>query len=221
MKKLLKLLKNIISEKKFLKSCLCFLGINIISYWSIKLFQNSPAGIHFSLDDKIPFIGQFVYIYNMFYPFCFIALYFLYKKDKNAYYKALFSSLIGIFICDLIYLISPTIMYRPPLPNTDPITTFVLKITFYFDNPPMNCFPSIHCLFCFQIIYSYIFSKTSKKQRKIAIAVSSLIILSTLFVKQHYIFDMISALTITIITNLITELFHFDHIINKKVNSKK
>ena len=219
-----KFIKDMFKEKEFLKTSLSFLGIQAFLYWFIKIFQGNPVYISYYLDDKIPFIGQFIYIYNLFYPFCFVALYFIFKADKKAYYKGLLSCILGIITCDIIYLCIPTIMYRPPLPDTDFITVFALKFTFFFDNPPINCFPSIHCLFCFQVIYSLIFSKVKPKTKIINIIISILIILSTMFVKQHYFFDMVSSLLICIITNLLTELFGLQEkavvLINKIKNKR-
>ena len=175
-------------------------------YWFLKFFQSDPIYINIDLDDKIPFWGWFVYIYNIFYPFCIVAFYFLYKKDEKAYYKGIISGVIGYIICDVIFLCLPTIMYRPPIPNYDPITNLVLKITYFWDEPPLNCFPSIHCLFCFQVIYSYLYSTYNKKGKTITITIATLIILSTLFVKQHFIYDVIAAFLVCLISNLLENI---------------
>lgn len=195
-------IKNFIkNEKMFVISIsLLFIG-NGLMYWLIKLFQSNPIYIDFYLDDKIPFWGWLVYIYNMFYPFCFLAFYLIYRKDKKAYYKGIISGIIGCIISNIIFLIIPTIMYRPVTPNYDPFTNFLIKVTFFFDEPPLNCFPSLHCIFCFQVIFSYLKSKCTLKRKSWIIICSTLIILSTLFVKQHYIYDVISALIVCIMAN--------------------
>ena len=122
----------------------------------------------------------------------------------------------GFLICDVIFLTMPTIMYRPIIPKYDPLTDLVLKITYIYDNPPLNCFPSIHCLFCFQVIYGYLFSKHNVKNKIIVITIALLIIISTLFVKQHFIYDVISAFLICLMTNLITELLNLYNYFKKK-----
>ena len=198
MKKVKSFIKK--DEKFFISIAILFLG-NMFLYWFIKLFQSNPIYINYYLDDKIPFWGWLVYVYNMFYPFCLIAFYLLYKKDEKAYFKGIIACIIGVLICDIIYLFIPTIMYRPVTPNYDPFTNLVLKITFFFDDPPLNCFPSLHCVFCFQVIFSYIISKCTLKRKTWIIICSMLIILSTLFVKQHYIFDIISAFLVCLIAN--------------------
>ena len=203
-------------HKKFVITMAIILIGNGVLYWFLKLFQGNPIYINHYLDDKIPFWGWMVYAYNMFYPFLIISFYLIYKADEKAYFKAFLASIIGVLICDTIYLFMPTIMYRPVTPNYDPLTNLVLKITFFFDEPPLNCFPSLHCLFSFQEIFSVIRSKSSTK-RKIWISIcSTIIILSTLFIKQHYIYDVISAFLICIIANSLESLFHIYDFFKKK-----
>jgi len=214
MKKIKLFIQN---EKKFIISLSILMIGNGILYWLIKLFQSNPIYINHYLDDKIPFLGWLVYVYNMFYPFCIIAFYLLYKKDEKAYYKGIISGVIGVIICNIIYLFMPTIMYRPVIPNYDPFTNLVIKITFYFDEPPLNCFPSLHCLFCFQVILSYIKSKCTVKRKTWIIICAILIISSTLFVKQHYILDVISAFLIVLIANMSESIF----LIYEKFKKKK
>ena len=185
-------------------------------YYGLKFFQSNPNYISYHLDDKIPFVGYFIYIYNCFYPFTLIALYYLYKKDEEAYFKGVISGTIGYLICDIIFMLFPTIMYRPIIPKISPITDLVIKLTFLYDNPPLNCFPSIHCLFSFQVIYSFLSSHLSKRTKLVVTIIFLLIIISTLLVKQHYIFDVIAALLICIITNLIENLFGIYAKIKKK-----
>lgn len=208
--------KFIKNNKKFIITLSILMLGNIFMYWSLKLFQRNPIYINFYLDDKIPFWGWTVYIYNMFYPFCIIAFYLLYKNDDKTYYKGIISCMIGCLICDIIFLLLPTIMYRPEIPNYDPFTNLVIKVTFFFDEPPLNCFPSIHCVFCFQVILSYIKAKYPIKKKLIIITISTLIILSTLLVKQHFIYDVISAFLISIIANIIESLFEIYNRFKKK-----
>lgn len=205
-------------EKKFIISISTILIGNVILYWSLKFFQSNPIYINYYLDDKIPFWGWLIYIYNMFYPFCIIAFYLLYKKDEKTYFKGIISGVIGFIICDIIFLFLPTIMYRPITPSYDPLTNLVIKITFFFDDPPLNCFPSIHCLFCFQVIFSYIMSKCTIKRKTWVIIGANLIILSTLFVKQHFIYDVISAFLVCLIANSIQSIFGiYNYFKNKKI----
>lgn len=211
----MKYLKN----KKFLISISILLIGQAFFYWFLKFFQTNPHYLNFDIDQKIPFIPNFIYIYNTFYPFMFLTLLYLFTKDENVYMKGIISGILGFLICDIIFLIYPTIMQRPPIPETNLLTEFVLKVTFFFDTPALNCFPSIHCLFCFQIIYSFIFTNQIELKKKIPIIIYSLlIIMSTVLVKQHYVFDIISALSICIITNLLVDITKLHTKIEAKIN---
>lgn len=213
MKKIKRFLKE---NKSFVMTILILLGGQSVMYYGLKFFQTNPNYINYYLDDKIPFIGYFVYIYDLFYPLTFLALYYLYKKDKETYFKGIISGTIGYIICGIIFVVYPTIMYRPVIPKLSPLTDLVVKLTFLYDNPPLNCFPSIHCLFSFQVIYCFLSSKLSKRDKIIVTITFLLIIISTLLVKQHYIFDVISAFLICIITNLLEDLLGIYKKIKKK-----
>ena len=96
-------------------------------------------------------------------------------------------------------------IYRPEITsNIDILTRSLLNITYYIDNPAINCFPSIHCLLCFQTSYMMIISHNiNSKYKIISSLISVLIILSTVFIKQHYFYDIIGAFIIFIFTNII------------------
>ena len=209
MKKVKSLFKK---EKKLIISLSILMLGNGILYWFIKLFQRNPIYINYYLDDKIPYWGWLVYVYNMFYPFCVIAFCFLYKGDEKTYFKALISCIIGVIICDTIYLFVPTIMYRPITPNYDAFTNLVLRITYFFDDPPLNCFPSLHCLFCFQVIFSFIKSKCTYKTK------------IWMIICKHrrdkyfisFIYDIIAAFLVCLIANMSENIFAIYNKLKKK-----
>ena len=101
-------------------------------------------------------------------------------------------------------------------------TEWVVKITYLVDTPALNCCPSIHCLFCFQTIYSLVSSKKINKKLKIFSTIYLiLIVLSTFTVKQHYVYDVILALIICIIANIITIKFNLLNNLRKLNNKRK
>ena len=207
MKSFMKKYFNNITNKRFLKSIFLFLGLQLITYMFVKLFQTGYHTFDFDIDKKIPFIPQVIIIYNLFYPMMFIAFYNIFNKDEKTYFKGIMAGIIGYIICDIIFLVYPVEMIRPDIStiSIDPINKLVLYLTYLLDTPAINCFPSIHCLFCFQAIYSTIICKDFKKLNKtISIIILSLIIISTLLVKQHYLYDVLAGLVLVIISNIIT-----------------
>ena len=193
-------------SKEFLISMVYSLVIPAILYFLLKLFQSNYHVITSSIDKSIPFIPYFIYIYILFFPFIVIVFYMMFIKDKNKYYQSINASVVGLIITDIIFLVYPTIMNRPVVTNDICIITrTVLNITYFFDTPALNCFPSIHSLLCFQVAYMSITSNNIKSKYKIMTTIMSLLVIaSTVLVKQHYFYDIVGAFIIFIISNIIT-----------------
>ena len=206
MKKKLKDFFGDFLNKKFLISIIALMLVQAMLYWGVKLLQVDYHFINAEIDNKIPFIPHFVYVYNMFYPAVLLTMYYVYCKDRKNYYKGVIAGILGYLVCDIIFIAYPTIMNRPIVDYSklDWFTGLVLKITYTADTPALNCCPSIHCLFCYQAMFSLCISKKIKWTVKIPVALFLfLIVLTTMFVKQHYFYDAVLALIIFIIMNII------------------
>lgn len=192
--------------KKFLLSISTFALIQPLLYTLVKFLQFNYYTITTYIDTIIPFIPHFIYIYNLFYIFIILSFYYIYKKDQKLYFLGINTGVICMLISYLTYIIFPTLIIRPNLNllNIDPITNLILYVTYKVDNPAINCFPSIHCTFCFIILFITNMSHKINIKNKLFINIFSiLIIISTLLVKQHYILDIISSFILTIIVLLI------------------
>jgi len=210
-----KFIKGIIN-REFLISISCLMLVQEFNFYFVKFVQNNYHTLLTVVDEKIPFIPYFIYPYNIFYPFVFLCFYYTFTKDKEKYYQGIIAGIIGFMICTIIYIIYPTVMIRPDIINADLLTKLIIDITYKIDTPALNCFPSIHCLFCFQTIYTtYLSKKIPLKNKNIILTISLLIILSTLFVKQHYVYDLIASLVLCLLCNFIVYLFKLDKYVYK------
>lgn len=188
-------------NKEYLISIITVLGINAISYFLIKLFIPSYNLITSHIDDKIPLIPIFIIIYMLWYPYLFISYYMVYKKDKLKYKKLIINTAISIIIANLCYIIYPTMVNRPQIDNNGIINKILILV--YKLDTPVNCLPSMHCLLSFLIMFTVLFDKTMSKKLKITTSIiSTSIVLSTLFVKQHVVIDVLLALIIALILNI-------------------
>ncbi|MEH7375571.1 phosphatase PAP2 family protein, partial [Neobacillus drentensis] len=81
----------------------------------------------------------------------------------------------------------------------------------YANDRPFNCFPSIHVLTTFVIMLASLHIKNKHLINNACIhVVGTLIIISTLFVKQHVIFDMIGSMfLVTFLYGIAFELLSF------------
>ncbi|WDU83138.1 phosphatase PAP2 family protein [Caloramator sp. Dgby_cultured_2] len=95
-------------------------------------------------------------------------------------------------------LFFPTTVPRPLLKGDD---IFIKAVNFIYkrDNP-YNCFPSIHVLDSFlAAVYINREENISYKLKITSSVISFSIILSTLFIKQHYVYDALSAMVLAYI----------------------
>jgi membrane-associated phospholipid phosphatase len=146
-----------------------------------------------TVDQEIPFMPIFIIPYILWYGYIFCYLIYFCFKDTKIYLKTITLIVTGELICFGIYFFFQTYVPRPPVEGTGFLTILVQWI--YAKDQPYNCFPSIHVLTTFAIMLASLHIKNKHILNTACIhIVGSLIIISTLFVKQHVIFDMISSM---------------------------
>lgn len=146
------------------------------------LFLRSP------IDDLIPVIGPFVVPYVSLRPFIYAsALLFLLFRAR-IYRSAALSMTITLLVSYGFYALLQTFIARPVLTGGDVFSRMIRDV--YAGDQPYNDFPSLHASL------STIFAiHWWRVDRRIGIAVAvwvTLIVLSTVFVKQHYVADMVA-----------------------------
>ncbi|KOA18799.1 PAP2 superfamily protein [Clostridium homopropionicum DSM 5847] len=166
------------------------------------------------IDNIIPFLKVFILPYVSWYPYVAIFLIVLCLVDKDNYFKLVGGLCIGMLTCYLIYFFYPTYVQRPSVEDKDIFDKIVLWV--YERDNPFNCWPSIHVLNAYLVaLYTSISDKLSSFIKSISITISTLIILSTMFVKQHYLSDVIAGLLLGTIVYLAIEIF-----VKLKVNNR-
>lgn len=163
------------------------------------------------LDKEIPFISAFIFPYIYWYVYMFIGLIFILLKDRRKYIRALLAVYIGMSVCYLFYYLFPVEIIRPTVMNNSFSNKLVNII--YQNDRPFNCFPSIHVLNTY-IVMRYTNRKENKSWFYYTQIVGILIILSTLFIKQHFILDGIAAMILGEIVILISKKIKDKHLDN-------
>lgn len=166
------------------------------------IFNKSNGEIHnlnTTYDDKIPFIKAFIIPYHIWYAFIIYGLVYLLFKNRRAYYKTVIALCIGVSICYVIYSFYQTTVPRPELVGND----FLIRIirATYINDAPYNCFPSIH-VYTTSLMFIELNSEGEFKLfgKILSSVLGGLIILSTLFIKQHFILDGLSGIFLAIFT---------------------
>ncbi|PIR17474.1 MAG: hypothetical protein COV46_04070 [Deltaproteobacteria bacterium CG11_big_fil_rev_8_21_14_0_20_49_13] len=172
----------------------------IVLYFLAGYFTCGFIGMHRSyyFDVSLPFENQipFIPFFITGYASVYLALILLYILiDDLAVFKrgmVLFFSMSTLHF--IIFLLIPVKMNRPDIANSDGIMTMFTYYYYLIDNP-VNCFPSLHVAYPFTgtlIMWNY------KRGWSCFFALmTAFIAVSVVFVKQHYIMDVLGAVAVT------------------------
>lgn len=145
------------------------------------------------LDALIPLRPEWVVIYVVTFLFWMMGLLFAARQDEELCFRFASGVIIAEIICCVIFIAFPSCITRPELAVSD-FFTGVLSLVYFFDTPT-NCFPSMHCLFAYLVFRQSLRTPDTKTWFKVFCGVcAALICLSTLFVKQHVIADVIGGI---------------------------
>lgn len=196
-----------------------YVFLNTVAYnWTGQLY---PAGSGYNLsfilgglDNAIPFIPEWVIFYvYLFYPLVILTmLFFAFAEYKKGYALGWALAIINA-ISILIYIAFPVSTYswrQDYLAN--PINSFWANQVYsvWASDSSFNCFPSLHAsvsTICFFAWYQYSRTKPSFATKSIAMTALIIavgVVLSTLFVKQHYIADEIAGIVLAFAVGKIT-----------------
>ncbi len=187
-----------------------------LCYFISKFFQADPYLIGNLIDDKIPFSVWAIIPYFTWYLLIFLVPYFLFIKNKESFIKYVYAYIFTTVVANIIFIIFPTTVARPEVTVSGPIT-FVTKFIFDIDTPIMNCFPSLHCAMSMLFILYMFENKDINKWIKIStLIVSIIIMISTLFIKQHVFVDLVSGDILASIIYLFVRIIYKENNILKK-----
>ncbi len=150
--------------------------------------------IHCTLDDIIPFCEYFIVPYLLWFPYQVIAvMYFIFINDnKKEYYQLIKNLCMGMTIFLVVSWLYPNgQLLRPSAFERDNIFTQLVAILYATDTPT-NILPSIHVFNSLAIHMALINCQKLKNNQMVKIAsfiLTTLIILSTMFLKQHSVVD--------------------------------
>lgn len=199
-------IKNIKKHLVYLSLMLIFPLLHLIYK-----FLNAPHGkvhnLFTAFDISIPFVKVFIVPYIIWYIFTYIMFFYIYLKNKKIYLRTLITYATCLILSYSIFYFFQTTVPRPNLVGNDIFTNLVRLI--YRLDKPFNCFPSIHVLSCYLIIKSINLLETQNNFIKSLIYfICTLIILSTLFVKQHVLLDILCAILLVEVVK--KPIFKFD-----------
>lgn len=158
--------------------------------------------IHTALDDRIPFCEYFIVPYDFWFVYVVLAMVIFYFKDREIYHRTCAFLAIGMTLFVISSTIWPTMLdLRPAVMPRDNFFTRVIGILYRTDTPT-NVTPSIHVYNTIAIMAAAMHTDGGMFRKKAVKAATQiigvLIILSTVFIKQHSTFDVGCALLLAL-----------------------
>lgn len=194
--------------KDNIRPLMLMLSMPIMSftYLIINRLSTNAYDITLPIDHKIPLIKIFVIPYIIWYLFIPFSFIILCLRDKKTYYKTMLIYIVGSIVSSIIFITHQTTVPRTPVLGNDIFAKILIFIQ--SNDKPVNCLPSLHAF------TSYLVMREMKKSSNSSIGISSittitgvLIILSTLFTKQHAVLDVISGIILAEILIFVTDKF--------------
>ena len=177
------------------------LGFQGITYILVQRIQGEYHDVQLKCDRKIPLQSQWVYIYILWYPLIAVYPLYLYSCSERLYIACIAAAVADILGSMVVYVLFPTSFQRP-VPSGVTLSDKILCKIYLADYKGLNCMPSMHCSMCYIIMCSSVITSANGFMPisvcLCIVVLALLIILSTLFTKQHVLADVIAALPLGI-----------------------
>lgn len=153
----------------------------------------TPADVSLPIDAAIPLVPEWTFIYAFTFLFWGAGLIMTARQEKPLCYRLLGCVVTAELICMVFFLLLPSYVIRPEL-EVDGLSSWMLSVIYSMDEPT-NCFPSMHCLLTYMVFRQSLHCDSVRPWMKVfAGLVTVLVCLSTVFVKQHVVLDVIGGL---------------------------
>lgn len=164
--------------------------------WLEKTVTGDYYVIHSPIDDMIPFVEYFIVPYLLWFAFIAVwGLYFFFTNVED-FYKLAKLTIIGMTLFLILSTLVPNgLNLRPEVFEKDNIFVDMVRFVYRVDTPT-NVFPSLHVFNSLGICIAIYESDELKKHKVISYAsyiLAGLIVLATVFLKQHSVYDVVMA----------------------------
>lgn len=177
--------------------------------WFIYLEQTVTENytlIHLPIDDKIPFCEYFIIPYYIWFAFVPAIMIYLLIYSKKEFYEASAFLFTGMTIFLIICTVWPNgLNLRQDISYRDNFCADIVR-SLYETDTSTNVFPSMHVFNTLGCLIALLKSKGMKGRyiiKGLSIVLSILIVLATMFLKQHSIIDVIGGFGLAAIMYII------------------
>lgn len=163
--------------------------------WLEKTVTTNYYVIHSVFDDYIPFCEYFIIPYLLWFPYIACVLAYFFFTDKAGFYKATKLLFTGMTIFLIVSTVFPNgLNLRPSAFEHNNVFTDLVR-TLYRTDTPTNVLPSLHVYNSLGVSIAIAESEKLRRYKWIqygSLILTGSIVLSTMFLKQHSIIDVVA-----------------------------
>ncbi len=179
-------------------ACTVTLATHLLSYY-IPLIFNANVGPEsmtlLSVDERIPYIPGFVYIYVGAFVFWAVMYIYIYTMDRRLVVRVVTADSISKVVGILFYVLKPCWLDQSTfISDVSGFGSWLLKLIYKLDEPT-NLLPSMHCFVSIMVVLP-LFSRFSNAKPWVkccAEAYALLVCASTVLIRQHVFADVWTA----------------------------
>lgn len=149
-----------------------------------------------AIDRALPLIPSWAIVYGALYLFLLLLPAFVVRQDELIRRTMHAYLLIWITAYVFFFGVYPTAAPRPEEVTGEGFAVWGLR-ALYSADPPYNCFPSLHVAHSF--VSALACSRVHRRLGIIAVICATLVALSTLFTKQHYVLDLVAGIFLAVV----------------------
>lgn len=159
--------------------------------------------IHCTLDEMIPFVEAFIIPYLLWFLYIPAVQIYLFFKEPEYFLRCCITMYAGMTLALLTYTVFPNGQdLRPVVSELGRSNIFIDGMQkLWSSDPAINVCPSVHVLNSLAVHYALLKAPSMKDHpivRYASLILIIFIILSTMFLKQHSVIDVIAAIAISV-----------------------
>lgn len=176
--------------------------MNLFAYQGAKLVQliflsQEMLDMTTALDRRFPFAPVWVLAYVGTFVFWFYQYTTVARESPEKACRLAAADAVAKLICLFFFVFVPTTNVRPTVEGSG-FVPWLMRLIYWFDTPT-NLFPSIHCFVAWlgtRFMYECRLPKHRALTNVLCTVGSLLVFLSTLFTKQHVLWDVVSGVAV-------------------------
>lgn len=176
------------------KYVLTWLVVTSVLYFLVQFAVTHSYSFMTPLDRIIPFVPEFIWIYHTLIPAIIVTTIFSMER-RDVFFNTIVALSLAVVILSVCHVLFPSFYPRQEI-EVGCISSWLVNVTRAVD-AACNTFPSGHVTFSWILYLSIRDANCIKRTKWLGLTYllwAVMIALSTVFLKQHYVFDVLSGL---------------------------